>query len=348
METQSWEGHKRCRGSPCHQTQEFVLRTSSILLLRACERAHGSPKAVSQLGFQPLAPGPPQPHPLLLLSPLRPSLFPSTPWQSCWASVLRPSVHTQPLGVLIQPQGVTHANPFSFSSPSPPGDPHTNAPKCLPGFSSQRPHSKQSLFFSRLLHSNKGHGYPPCWESFLMVFPCTLQLPLYCTSVGFSVRTHPDADHLSPCHCYHPDPKPLSSQHPKRPSCFCPWPLPLAYSLPGLQELCKYIQSRGRPSTSQFPGRFHFCPLFGLLTLARRLSVTRTLPPLRPFCPVALCALPPAPSSSLHLPPTRMLPLRASAAQRTAWLIRSALEQCAFTCRPGGSNTAAHVLLILL
>lgn len=252
METQSWEGHKRCRGSPCHQTQEFVLRTSSILLLRACERAHGSPKAVSQLGFQPLAPGPPQPHPLLLLSPLRPSLFPSTPWQSCWASVLRPSVHTQPLGVLIQPQGVTHANPFSFSSPSPPGDPHTNAPKCLPGFSSQRPHSKQSLFFSRLLHSNKGHGYPPCWESFLMVFPCTLQLPLYCTSVGFSVRTHPDADHLSPCHCYHPDPKPLSSQHPKRPSCFCPCPLPLAYSLPGLQELCKYIQSRGRPSSSQF------------------------------------------------------------------------------------------------
>lgn len=85
-----------------------------------------------------------------------------------------------------------------------------------------------------------------------MAFPCTLQLPLYRASVGFSFRIHADADHLSPCHHYHPDPKPLSSQHPKRPSCFCSCPLPLAYSLPGLQELCKYIQSRGHPSSSQF------------------------------------------------------------------------------------------------
>lgn len=162
-------------------------------------------------------------------------------------------------------------------------------------------------------------------ESFLTVFLCALQLMHQHICGAFLQNISRRWPPLT-LHHYHPDPKPLGSRTPKGPPCFCSYPLPPQHILYQASKRCaNTYEADGAPLLLSSLGVFIFCALFGLLTVARRLSMTQILPLLQPFSqlPFVPCPRHSHPHRACH--PPGHWSRRASIAQDTAWLIHSGL-----------------------
>lgn len=173
--------------------------------------------------------------------------------------------------------------------------------------------------------------------------------------MGFSFRIHPDTDHLSPCittiliqNLWVPTPLKALLASARAP------PPATAYSLPGLQEMYKYIRSRWCPSSSQLSRGFSLLcfirtPYCGLQALHD--TDPATAPTL---LPAALCALPQAQSPSPCRPPARTL--ASQGLHYSGYCLAHSLRPPErlpshappWRGAPATLSTAAHVLLILL